>query len=821
MGVVFVAEQSHPVRRKVALKIIKPGMDTKQVVARFEAERQALAMMDHPNIAKVLDAGADGIRPALLRHGTGPGHADHRVLRREKLPIRERLELFMLVCRAVQHAHQKGIIHRDLKPSNILVTVIDGVPVPKVIDFGVAKATGASLTERTIYTGFHQFVGTPLYMSPEQADLSGMDVDTRSDIYCLGVLLYELLTGTTPFDQDTFRTAAFDEMRRIIREQEPPKPSTRLSSLGATRAAVSANRKAEARYLDRVIRGELDWIVMKALEKDRNRRYETANGFARDVQRYLADEPVLACPPSPGYRLRKFVRRNKRALATAGLLGVMLLVVVAILGWAVRDRAAREQEAARDRATRQAVIKERVTLALEEARKRHTEGRWREALDAAKRAEALAATGESDEETHQRAREILGDMQMLASLEDARAEATKNEAGFDLKEEGRGYARAFREYGIDIDALDRDTAAMLIRARSIRYELAVFLDSWSQVRRHLEQKGAKAIGKDWKELLEIARAVDPDSWRDAFRKAVLNGDRKALIELAASAPISSLPAETVDRLGDALMSMGATVEAAAFLKKGQMLHPQDYWINVNLGLCLLRLGRRDEAIRYHTAAVSLRPEAGWPRCNIANALFAQGKLDEAIAAWRKAIELKPDNTLAIKDLAFALHTSGQHDEAIAAWRKAVELKPDYASAINNLADLLANHPDPKRRDPPEAVRLARRAVELDPNLREGWNTLGEAHYRVGDWKAAIKALGKSMELREGGDSNDWFFLAMAKWRLDEKDEARKWYDKAVGWMDKYQPKNEDLRRYRVEAAELLGIEQPPKDKAKLRTDNAS
>jgi serine/threonine protein kinase/tetratricopeptide (TPR) repeat protein len=337
MGVVYVAEQAQPVRRKVALKIIKPGMDTQQVIARFEAERQALAMMDHPNIARVIDGGVSPPYEGGARGGSGGGRPYFvmELVRgipitdycdRERLSIPERLELFVLVCRAVQHAHQKGIIHRDLKPSNILLTVIDGAAVPKVIDFGVAKATGAALTERTIYSAFQQFIGTPLYMSPEQADLAGADVDTRSDIYSLGVLLYELLTGTTPFDQDTFRTAAFDEMRRIIREQEPPKPSTRLSSLGATRATVSANRMADARQLDRTVRGELDWIVMKALEKDRRRRYETANDFAADVMRYLTDQPVAAGPPSAGYRLRKFVRRNKGPVA-AGLALAVLLVV--------------------------------------------------------------------------------------------------------------------------------------------------------------------------------------------------------------------------------------------------------------------------------------------------------------------------------------------------------------------------------------------------------------------------------------------------------------------------------------------------------------
>jgi non-specific serine/threonine protein kinase/serine/threonine-protein kinase len=367
MGVVFVAEQNQPVRRRVALKVIKPGMDSRQVVARFEAERQALAMMDHPNIAKVHDGGTTASGRPYFVMELVRGIPITEYCDRERLSVPERLELFVLVCRAVQHAHQKGIIHRDLKPSNTLVTIIDGAAVPKVIDFGVAKATGPSLTDRTVYTAFHQFVGTPLYMSPEQADLSGMDIDTRSDIYSLGVLLYELMTATTPFDQETFRTAAFDELRRIIRESEPPKPSTRLSSLGTTRATVSANRKADVRQLDRTVRGELDWIVMKALEKDRRRRYETANDFASDVMRYLTDQPVQACPPSAGYRLRKFVRRNKGP-AAAGLALTALLVLGTVgtsmgLVWALQaERKARTAEKlARDRLVEITKEKERAT----------------------------------------------------------------------------------------------------------------------------------------------------------------------------------------------------------------------------------------------------------------------------------------------------------------------------------------------------------------------------------------------------------------------------------------------------------------------------
>ena len=288
-GTVWVAEQEQPVRRRVALKIIKLGMDTKEVIARFEQERQALAMMDHPNIAKVFDAGATQWgRPffvmELVRGIKITDYCDQA-----NLPTAERLALFIPVCHAVQHAHQKGIIHRDLKPSNILVTLHDGVPVPKVIDFGVAKATQQQrLTDLTVYTQFEQMIGTPLYMSPEQAEMSGLDIDTRSDIYSLGVLLYELLTGRTPFDPEALMRAGLDEIRRIIREQEPPKPSTALQTMAAdVRANVAQHRQADGAKLARLLRGDLDWIVMKALEKDRTRRYETANGLALDIQRSL------------------------------------------------------------------------------------------------------------------------------------------------------------------------------------------------------------------------------------------------------------------------------------------------------------------------------------------------------------------------------------------------------------------------------------------------------------------------------------------------------------------------------------------------------
>ena len=329
-GLVFVAQQSKPVKRKVALKIIKPGTGSQEILARFDAERQAVAMMDHPNIAQVFDAGVtDDARPYFVMELVR-GEPITDCCDRHSLSLRERLELFQDVCSATHHAHQKGVVHRDLKPSNVMVTLHDDTHVVKVIDFGVAKATGQSLTDKTIYTRFFSMIGTPLYMSPEQAAMSGLDVDTRSDIYSLGVLLYELLTGTTPFDRDRLDTAGYDEMRRIIREEEPPKPSTRLTTIQSVSSKTiedsqvtlpaTVSRRRES------IPSDLDWIVMKAMEKDRTRRYESAAAMSADVRRFLSAEPIEARPPSRGYRLRKFATRNRVALLTGSLVAAAMVM---------------------------------------------------------------------------------------------------------------------------------------------------------------------------------------------------------------------------------------------------------------------------------------------------------------------------------------------------------------------------------------------------------------------------------------------------------------------------------------------------------------
>jgi WD40 repeat protein/tRNA A-37 threonylcarbamoyl transferase component Bud32 len=395
-GLVFVAEQQVPVRRRVALKVIKPGMDTRDAIARFEAERQALALMDHPNIARVLEAGAtESGRPyfvmELVRGIPITDYCDEN-----RLTPRERLELFVSVCQAVQHAHQKGIIHRDIKPSNVLVTLQDGRPLAKVIDFGVAKALHQPLTEKTIYTRFAQMVGTPLYMSPEQAAMSSLDIDTRTDIYSLGVLMYELLTGTTPFDKKRVAKAAYDELVRMIREEEPAKPSTRLSQSTASLPVIASQRSTEPARLSKMFRGDLDWITMKALEKDRTRRYESASGLAADVTHYLHDEPVEAGPPSARYRLRKFARRYRRGLQVAGALALLLVAGAAFSAW----------EAVQARRAERSALQQRDRAVVAEAA----------AVEAEAAAMAARGAESAQRKKAQLAQRVEGDLRLQAQL---------------------------------------------------------------------------------------------------------------------------------------------------------------------------------------------------------------------------------------------------------------------------------------------------------------------------------------------------------------------------------------------------------------------
>jgi serine/threonine protein kinase len=486
MGTVYMAQQIEPVRRLVALKLIKPGMDSRQVIARFEAERQALALMDHPNIAKVLDAGATATGRTYFVMELVKGVPITKYCDERRLTPKGRLELFIPVCQAIQHAHQKGIIHRDLKPSNVLVALYDGKPVPKVIDFGIAKATGQQLTEHTLVTGFGAVVGTLEYMSPEQAELNQLDIDTRSDIYALGVLLYELLTGTTPLEKKRLKEAAMLEVLRLIREEEPPRPSTRLSTTDEL-PSVAANRGLEPKKLSGLVKGELDWIVMKCLEKDRNRRYDTANGLAQDIQRFLADEAVQACPPSAWYRLRKFTLRNKAAL-TAGTLVLLALVLGTLIStWqAVRATQARDGEreardaldtAREEKEQQRTRINRDLSEALVEATRLRETSRaagfgesapWRQLREVQRRAETLAGSELADSVLVGRVQGLLAglkqeeaDRRMVARLEEIRLNAGHDQSGNFVFSDAtwREYEPAFREYGLLIDVRNNNAAA--------------------------------------------------------------------------------------------------------------------------------------------------------------------------------------------------------------------------------------------------------------------------------------------------------------------------------------------------------------------------
>ena len=536
MGEVWVADQLEPIKRRVALKLIKPGMDSRSVLGRFEAERQALAVMDHPNIAKVLDAGttSDG-RPYFVMELV-KGTPITEFCDARKLTPKQRLELFVPVCQAIQHAHMKGIIHRDIKPSNVLVALHDEVPVPKVIDFGVAKAVGQQLTDKTIYTGFGALVGTPAYMAPEQATFNQLDVDTRADVYALGVLLYELLAGSPPIERERMKKAALDEMLRIVREEEPPRPSHRLSTSQA-KATIAATRGSEPAKLSQLMKGEIDWIVMKALEKDRTRRYETANGLAKDVQRYLKGDAVEACPPTLGYRLKKVYLRNKPAV------WVSAAFVVLIVGWAVMA-AVLTLEAQRARASASADrVRDNQAKTLLQFANDTRSGRiqggdpWEvfgsgDYATAAKMFELMEKSASSPEDKSGAYHGLFRSEQKLGKLDDARKHAQAaidvivKARGLDHRSYKLGMARS--NLGVLLSELKKPTAAESHLLAGCR-EVADFPDqipAYDYPHRHaafdhlvriLEQSNRPAEAKKWLAV-----------WQELLDKLVrktLNGDK--------------------------------------------------------------------------------------------------------------------------------------------------------------------------------------------------------------------------------------------------------------------------------------------------------
>jgi len=620
----------------------------------------------------------------------------------QKLSTRGRLELFIDVCRAVQHAHQKGIIHRDLKPTNVMVTLSDDRPIVKVIDFGIAKALSGKLTDKSVYTAYGQMIGTPLYMSPEQAQLNEADVDTRSDVYSLGVLLYELLTGTTPFDKETLQKSGFDEMRRIIREVEPPQPSARISTLNAQQlSTISDRRRIDARKLARSFRGELDWIVMKALEKDRTRRYQSATDVAADVERYLCDEPVDACPPSWAYRTGKLVRRHKAALALATCLLVAVALVGGTVGWFMQAEAVRSRR-----------VEHEVSEALAEIDRLEQQGKWDAALQVAQHAQSLLSDRAEEDELARRIDDTATQLGLVIHLEQVRTETKarteSTRGGFDFSAADRAYAETFQEFGIDpLEEISFES----VRSLAIRLELAAVLDDWARTRRRSGQTSESS----WAPLLRTARTLDPDRWRNRLRQAWANNDRETLVQLADSAPIAELPSATLHLLGASLHQVEADQEAVDVLRRAAQVYPDDFWIAYSLAYSAGNLGNWNEGIRYFSVARSLHPNPdGGLLNNLGHDLTYAGRVDEALTVLREAVRLMPEHPAVHTNLGRALKEKGEWDEAIAEFREAIRLDPKWEFAHASLGQVLR-----EKGLLEESIEAYREAVQLRPDL---WDT---------------------------------------------------------------------------------------------------
>ena len=708
-GIVYLAEEEHPIKRLVALKVIKPGMDTKQVVARFETERQASAMLDHPNIAQLFDAGAteEGRPYFAMEYVRGIPITAYCDLC--KLSTQERLKLFLPLCRAIQHAHHKGIIHRDVKPSNILVTLHDGKPIPKIIDFGVAKALNQRLTERTLVTEQGQLIGTPEYMSPEQAEVTGLDVDARTDIYSLGVLLYELLTGCTPFDPKDLRSKGYVEMQRIICELDPVKPSTKLTTLGGKLNDIARHRSITAEQLRKSVRGDLDWIVMKALEKDLRRRYETANSLAMDIEHHLNNEPVVASPPSRFYRLRKLVRRNKGVFAAVGAVAAVLLLGLCVsVCLYVREINAR----------RRAISAEKQAE-TESRKSQQVAGFLEDMLTTVKPSVALG-----------RDTTLLREILEQAMVRIGEELTDQPEVEVELR---RVIGGALRELGEDAKSEAMYREALAIQRRLYGNENPDVADSLAHIALALLGQGRLA------EAEPLAREAL------AMRRKLL-GDEHPHV------------AESLNNLAGALSRQGKLAEAEPLAREALALrrkllgndHPKVAPLLANLAMVLLNRSKLAEAEPLAREALAMQqrllgnehPEVAQSLNNLAIILREQGKLTEAKSLAREGLAMRrrllgsehPDVAQSLGNLALVLRSEGNAvaaeplaREALAVRRKLLGSEHvDVSGSLNNLALVLASQGRLT-----EAESLAREALALRRRL------VGNEHRDVAQLQANL------------------------------------------------------------------------------------
>jgi eukaryotic-like serine/threonine-protein kinase len=727
MGAVYLAEQERPVRRKVALKVIKPGMDTEQVVARFEAERQALAIMDHPSIAKVFDAGVtDTGRPYFVMELV-KGVPITEYCDAVHLTPKERLELFIPVCQAIQHAHQKGIIHRDIKPSNVLVAMQDGKPVPKVIDFGIAKAIDQRLTEKTFFTQHGAIIGTLEYMSPEQAEISAMDIDTRADIYALGVLLYELLTGSTPLERVRLREAGYSEILRRIREEEPPKPSTRLSESRDSLPSVAASRKTEPARLTRLLRGDLDWIVMKALEKDRTRRYESANGIARDIERHLLGDPVEAGPPSALYRLRKLARKHRAGLITAAV--VLLCLIGGIAG---------------------------TTLGLFEAKR-----------------QTSIAEGE-----RQKAQDRLIKIEKINRQLDESARL-EGKANVDLKEANTQVQRRFDlameaiktfHTGVTEDVLLTNDNLKPVRDRLLKSAAEFYERLKGQLSGQSDRKSRQALGQAYYEIAELAGKIGAQDAAIASHRQALAVFRGLIEDSDVDGNAKPKVGQTLLDLGYLLAETGRTDEARKCYQEARMFLEslsRDYPAvddfrrelansHNQMGILLSEIGMPEEALACHMTAKAIRQKLADAKPdvnlfqsdlaashnNIANLLGNTGKPFEALESFKAARAIQ-------QRLADSNPTVTQARSAL-------------AGSHNNIARLLSEIGKPREAiDSYNAARaILAGLTRANPSITEFQRRLAISHDGIG---SMLSQTGKAAEARESFDAaaKIWKGLATA------------------------------------------------------------